>query len=103
MLSTQLFSAAQLRRSFLVAASITAPLCLFGYWASMGLAHSGGLFLLLYAPTFPIFALFGGHGPYSGIPEWAFYALTVGAELSGVFVLVHVIRIVTLRASSGGA
>jgi hypothetical protein len=100
MRSSRLLDPKQLRRSLVVALIIALPLSIFGFAASMGLAHSGGLLLLLFLPTWPVFALFGNGGPLAGIPEWLFITLAVVAEVVGVFVLVHLVRNVLVRGES---
>lgn len=82
----------ELVRSGLWALAITVPLCLFGASASMALAHTGGPLVLLFAPMFPVFLLFGSGGPLSGVPEWLFATLAAGAQFLGVLLVVHLIR-----------
>ena len=91
------------RKSGLIALALTALLCLFGWSASMGLAHSGGPLLLLFAPVFPIFALFGRDGLFPHAPEWAFAFAAAIAEYIGVFVVVHGIRLALAAKSRDGA
>ena len=79
-------------RSCLWALVITIPLCLFGVATSMALAHSGGPLLLLFAPTFPVFFLFGSGGPFAGAPDWLFSTLAAVAQFLGVLLVVHLIR-----------
>ena len=88
----RLASRKDLARSGLWALVITVPLCLFGASASMALAHSGGPLVLLFAPMFPIFLLFGSGGPFGGIPEWLFATLAAIAQFMGVLLVVHLIR-----------
>jgi len=59
----------------------------------MGLAHSGGPLLLLFAPTFPVFLLFGSGGVFEVVPEWAFTLAAALSEYAGVFVVTHAIRL----------
>jgi hypothetical protein len=58
----------------------------------MALAHTGGPLLLLFAPTFPVFMLFGSGAPFGGIPEWLFLVLAVASQFVGVFGVVHAVR-----------
>ena len=88
----------ELLRTLLWAAVVCIPLCIFGFAASMALAHSGGALLVLFIPTWPVFALFGSGGPFAGIPEWLFALLVVSAQFLGTFVVVHACRIAFIRA-----
>ena len=90
--SFEAFSAAQVRRSAIWATTITIPLCLWGYSASMGLAHSGGPLLILFAPILVVLALFGSGGPFENLPEPLFLGISFLAQLLGTFVVVHAIR-----------
>lgn|GEM_PF-5984998 len=74
-------------------AVICLPLCFFGFYASMALAHGGGPLVLLFAPIFPVMLLFGSGGPFSPVPEWLFGSLAVLAEFTGVFFVVHILRV----------
>jgi len=90
---------AHVRRSCVFAALITGLLCPVGYLAI--LAHYGGPLLLLFAPTFPVYALL-----YSLIPHasnWQFFFLAVIAEFIGVFVVVHFFRLAVLLAKDRDA
>jgi hypothetical protein len=98
--SSHLLSPKQLRKSVVIALAISLPLSIFGFAASMGLAHSGGPLLLLFLPTWPVFALFGSGGPFAGVPEGLFLTLAVLAEFVGVFVVVHLIAVLLLGAES---
>jgi hypothetical protein len=82
----------ELLRSSAWAAAITAPVCLFGALASMGLAHSGGPLLVLFAPMLPVFMLFGSGGPFGSIPEWLFSTLLVVAQFFGTLAVVILVR-----------
>jgi len=96
-------SAADRRRSALWALAITVPLCVWGWSESMGLAHSGGLLLLLFVPTFPVFLLLGSDGVLHGAPDWAFMLAAAACEYLGVFVVVHAIRLVRAGRAQDGA
>ena len=93
-----LFDWTNTRKFLVIAIAIALPLCLFGFAFSMGLAHSGGLLLLLFLPTWPVFAFFGSSGPFAGAPEWLFIALAVLSETLGVFIVVHLVRVFNARA-----
>jgi hypothetical protein len=58
----------------------------------MALAHSGGPLVLLFAPTFPVFLLFGSGGPFGRVPEWLFSTLAVLAQFAGTLAVIHLIR-----------
>ena len=83
---------AEIKRSAVWATGIAAPLCLFGASASMALAHSGGLFLLVFAPVLPVFILFGSGGVFGQAPDWLFITLAVVSQFVGTFVVVHILR-----------
>lgn len=83
----------ELARSALWAAAITLALCIAGASASMAVAHSAGLLVLLFAPMFPVFLVFGEGGFLAGTPEWLFDTLAVVSQFAGVIMLVHPIRI----------
>jgi hypothetical protein len=69
----------------------------------MGLAHSGGPLLLLFAPVLPVLVLFGSGGLFGGGPEWVFMLAAAAAEYIGVFVVVHGIRLALVARSKDGA
>jgi hypothetical protein len=60
----------------------------------MALAHSGGPFLLLFAPVLPVLMIFGEGGAFAHAPEWLFLAVAALAQFAGVFVVVHLVRLV---------
>ena len=86
------------------AVGISAPISLWGWSASMGLVHTGGPLLILFAPAILVLILFGSGGVFPGlIPEWFFIMLCAVAQFAGTFAVVYVIRRVrALRAQNGG-
>ena len=65
----------------------------------MALVHSGGPFLILFAPVLPALLIFGDGGPFQGAPEWLFIAAATLSQVGAIFLLVHGIRLWRERGS----
>ena len=86
------------------ALGISTPIPLWGWSASMGLVHTGGPLLILFAPALLVLILFGSGGVFPDLmSEWFFIVLCAVAHFAGTFAVVYVIRRVrALRAQNGG-